>query len=73
MSPSRRNCLLPEETNVPEMKIKLEAFDVYNQVLSKIDRGVYYLEKIIPPILKINFVYLKLSIFELSVKIFIIK
>ena len=32
MSPTRRRCLLPEETNVPKMNVKLEAFDTYNQV-----------------------------------------
>jgi len=32
MSPSRRNCLFPEETQVPEMNVNLEAFKTYNKV-----------------------------------------
>ncbi|XP_023321957.1 sodium channel protein Nach isoform X2 [Eurytemora carolleeae] len=31
MSPSRRNCLFPEETQVPEMNVNLEAFKTYNK------------------------------------------
>jgi len=32
MSPSRRNCLFPEETQIPEMNVNLEAFKTYNKV-----------------------------------------
>ena len=32
MSPSRRNCLFPEETQVPKMNVNLEAFKTYNKV-----------------------------------------
>ncbi|XP_023338348.1 uncharacterized protein LOC111709013 isoform X2 [Eurytemora carolleeae] len=31
MSPYRRRCLMPEETDVPELNVKLEAFDTYTQ------------------------------------------
>ncbi|XP_023328627.1 pickpocket protein 28 isoform X2 [Eurytemora carolleeae] len=31
MSPSRRNCLLPDETQVPEMNVSLGAFKEYNK------------------------------------------
>ena len=32
MVPSRRNCLFPEETQVLEMNVNLEAFTEYNKV-----------------------------------------